>query len=155
MIGEKSVTRFIRLTELNTKPMLVNIDHIVTVCTPVPNGCGGQSVVYTLLHDKALFCRETVDQIERFINPKHAPRRSNPDRHKVVAKCIEYIRAAGKPLNANALLTKLTDGGYLIEGNRPVNVLRSMLYRSRHVIHSLSNGYWPVDDAIPNPKVDQ
>lgn len=77
-------------------------------------------------------------------------RPTNPDRRDVAAKCVEYIRAAERPLMRSELFQKLKDDGIVIQGKDPEMVLSTMLWRSKDLIRRLKGGgYWPVN--LPPP----
>ena len=67
----------------------------------------------------------------------------NPDRDLVAEACVEYIRAAGKPLGRAELFDRLHADGIIIQGKDPQMVLSTMLWRSKGKIERLAKGgYW-------------
>jgi hypothetical protein len=77
-------------------------------------------------------------------------RLTNPSRTDVADACLELISRAEKPLSRAELFDGLAERGLAIDGQNPLMVFSTMLWRERSRIARLRGyGYWPADKAYP------
>ena len=111
--------------------------------------------VPTLVADQAPSSAKPT-KIRMLKRPVESTRQSNLPKEEVAAWAVRLLNQARRPLNRTELYEALQADGLVLHGGDPKVVMSTMLWRTKHIVAFHPGvGYWPQDQELPSPQLDQ